>query len=143
MTQIVTVSASTAAYATEGLKPSARVNGSTHTAEAVHTEIQEVRRADNLQQVHLREVVGAASITAFFVSAGERGAQLAQTTLREALDAYSFGKEEVEETEARDEHPEDQARDQDQDQSEDQPQEEGQSEVLALPSPELLQSIED
>ena len=143
MTQIVTVSASTAAYATEGLKPSARVNGSTHTAEAVYTEIQEVRRADALQQIHVREVVGADSITAFFVSAGERGAQLAQTTLREALDAYSFGKEEVEETEARDEHPGGEEQAQDQGEAEDQAQDEGLPETLALPSPELLQSIED
>lgn len=144
MTQIVTVSAVTAAYATEGLKPSARVNGSTQTSEAVNAQIQEVRRADNLQQVQMREVVGAASITAFFVGAGERGRQLVQTTLREAQEAYFFGKEDVEEADAGnvDQNPEQQARDHDT--GEDQPQEEGAPEMLALPSPEqLLQSIDE
>jgi hypothetical protein len=143
MTQIVTVSASTAAYATEGLKPSARVNGSTHTSEAVHAEIQEVRRADAVQHAHMRDVVGAASITAFFVGAGERGAQLAQTTLREALEAYSFGKEEVEETKARDGDRDLEQQAQDHDEGEDQPKEEDEPDVLALPSPELLQSIDE
>lgn len=141
MTQIVTVSASTAAYATEGLRPSARVNGSAHTAEAVHAQVQEARRIDGLQHAQMRDVVGAPSVTAFFVTAGERGRLLAQTTLREAEEAYFFGHEEIEETEARDEK----RGQQDQDDGQRQPQQdEGENEVLALPSPEqLLRSIDE
>lgn len=141
MTQIVTVSALTAAYATEGLKPSARVSGSTHTADAVQAQVQEARRADDRLHEQLRDVVGPPSITAFFVTAGERGRQLAQATLREAEDAYFFGREEVEEAEAKDEHPDQQARDQGD--GEDQLEDEEQSEVLALPPPELMPTFDE
>lgn len=141
MTQIVTVSATTAAYATEGLKPSARVSGSTHTAEAVYTQVQEARRADDLQHVQMREMVGPPSVTAFFVTAGERGRQLAQATLREAEEAYFFGREEVEETEGKDEQSRQDAEAEGQDQPQD---EQRETESLALPSPEqLLQSVPD
>jgi hypothetical protein len=135
MTQIVTVSAATAAYATEGLKPSARVSGSTHTAEAVHMQVQEARRADSIQHAQLRDVVGPPAIAAFFVTAGERSRILAQTTMRQAEEAYLFGKEEVEETRSgADEHQE-QPSQEGEDDNQQEFQEE-QAEILALPSPE-------
>jgi len=133
MTEIVSVSASTAAYATEGLKPSARISGSTQTHETTYLQNQEARAADNRRHAALTSIVGPASIAAFFVTAGERNRLLAQTTLREAEEAYSFGREEVEETRGDAERHEEE--DASEDNPDDQPEEE-QAEVLALPSPE-------
>jgi hypothetical protein len=137
MTQIVSVSAATAAYATEGLKPSARISGSPHTAEATQLQAREARHADTLRHNQMMDVVGPAAIAVFFLTAGERSRLLAQTTRQEAEEAYAFGKrDEVEETEERrnardEEQPEEDASGE----SSDQPFEE-KSEVIALPAPE-------
>jgi hypothetical protein len=133
MTEIVSVSAATAAYATEGLKPSARVSGSTHTQETAWLQNREARAADNLRHTQMTNIVGPPAIAVFFLTAGERNRVLAQTTRREAEEAYFFGKEDVEETrgDARRQSEENAA----EDNSDEQPEEE-QSEILALPSPE-------
>jgi hypothetical protein len=89
----------------------------------------------------MRDIVGPPSITAFFVTAGERGRQLAQATLREAEEAYFFGNDEVEEAETQDRHPGRRSEDGDGDQE--QPQEEHEADMLALPSPDQLQSISE
>jgi hypothetical protein len=138
MTEIVSVSASTAAYATEGLKPSARISGSTHTQETAYLQSREARAADNHRHAQMMNIVGPPAIAAFFVTAGERNRLLAQATLREAEEAYFFGREEVGETRgdagrqseqhASEEHASE-------DDAKENPGEE-QSEILALPAPD-------
>jgi hypothetical protein len=138
MTEIVSVSAAIAAYATEGLRPSARVSGSTNTQETAYLQNREARATDNFRHAEMMNIVGPPAIAVFFLTAGERNRVLAQTTMREAEQAYSFGKAEVEEARgdaerqseesASDEHASE-------DNSDHEPPEE-QTEVLALPSPE-------
>lgn len=91
MTQIVTVSAATAAYATEGLKAGARVSGSANTPETAQLQSQESRAADRKRHVQMAAEVGAAGVAAFFMAAGERKRYLPQTTLHHAQDAYLSG----------------------------------------------------
>jgi hypothetical protein len=135
MTQIVSVSAATAAYATEGLKPSARISGSTQTQETTYLQTREARAADNLRHAELTNVVGPPSIALFFLTAGERNRALAQTTMQQAEQAYFFGKEEIEETrgDAERQSQDEQAEDHPEQQPEE---EEQQAEVLALPAPD-------
>lgn len=132
MTEIVSVSAATAAYATEGLRPSARISGSTHTPETTSRQAQEARAADNLRHAQMMNVVGPPAIAVFFLTAGERNRLLQQTTLREAEEAYFFGKEEVEETEARGED----ARDESSAGSDGEEHRDEPAEILGLPAPE-------
>jgi len=135
MTEIVTVSASTAAYATEGLKPSARISGSAQTQESSYLQAREAREADNLRHAQMMDVVGPPAIAVFFLTAGERSRVLEQATMQQAEEAYFFGKEDVEETQGEaggQQHGEEQS-------SEDEDDEEfheEQTEVLALPMPE-------
>lgn len=88
MTQIVTVSAATAAYAAEPLKASARVSGAAQTAEATQTAMLEARRADTFQHDMRSTIVGSAALTMFFLKASEQQGQFQQATLREAEQAY-------------------------------------------------------
>jgi hypothetical protein len=134
MTEIVTVSAVTAAYATEGLKPSARISGATQSAETTYLQAREARAADNHRHAQMMDVVGPPAIAVFFLTAGERSRLLEQATMREAEDAYFFGREEVEESHGnaeRHQHGEEQASEED-----DEEFHEEQAEVLALPAPE-------
>lgn len=134
MTEIVTVSASTAAFATEGLKPSARISGATQSAETTYQQTQEARAADNRRQTQRMTIVGPPAIAAFFVTAGERNRVLEQATMRQAEEAYFFGKEELEETRG-DAEGHQQGEEQASEEDEEEFQEE-QTEVLALPAPE-------
>lgn len=132
MTQIVSVSAATAAYATEGLKPSARVSGSPQTAEATLLQTQEARHADALLRQRMTDVVGPAAIAVFFLTAGERSRDLAQTTRQQAEEAYAFGKpDEVEEAGERDDENEGEAQEDGPGDDQDK-----RAEVIALPAPE-------
>lgn len=135
MTEVVSVSAVTAAYATEGLKPSARVSGSPHTHEATFQQTQEARAADNLRHAQMMNVVGPPAIAVFFLTAGERNRLLQQTTLREAEDAYFFGREEVEETSDKQSDEEASEENASEDGDDEEEFHEEQTEVLALPAP--------
>jgi hypothetical protein len=135
MTQIVTVSAATAAYATEGLKPSARISGAMQTQETTQAQVLEARRADTLRHDQMNSIVGPPAIALFFLTAGERGRLMQQTTLREAEDAYFLNEADVEEAsgkQSEDEHAEDSEGNDDPGEEFDQQQ----AEVLALPAPE-------
>jgi hypothetical protein len=88
MTQIVTVSAATAAYATEPLKASARVSGAAQTAETTQAVAAEARKADTFQHDIRSTIVGSAALTMFFLKASEQQGQFQQATLREAEEAY-------------------------------------------------------
>ncbi len=134
MTQIVSVSAVTAAYATEGLKPSARISGAMQTQETTQAQILEARHADTKRHEQMNSIVGPPAIALFFLTAGERGRTMQQMTLREVEDAYLVNEAEIEETSGK--------------QSEDEPAEDGadgddaddelaqrQAEILALPAP--------
>ena len=136
MTQIVSVSAATAAYATEGLKPSARVSGSPQTAEATLLQTQEARHADALLRQRMTDVVGPAAIAVFFLTAGERSRDLAQTTRQQAEEAYAFGKpDEVEEAGERHNEGDGESEEDASGEGSDEAFEE-RSEVIALPAPE-------
>lgn len=136
MTQIVSVSAATAAYATEGLKPSARISGSPHTAEATQLQAQEARHADTLRHNQMMDVVGPAAIAVFFLTAGERSRLLAQTTWQQAEEAYAFGKpDDVEETRKRRDEGDGESEEDASGEGSDEAFEE-RSEVIALPAPE-------
>lgn len=136
MTEIVTISASTAAYATEGLRPSTRISGASQSAETVYQQVQEARAADNQRQVQRMHIVGPPAIAAFFVTAGERNRNLEQATMRQAEDAYFFGKEEVEEVKGDTGERRRRGDRQGTEEGEGEEFREEQTEVLALPAPE-------
>jgi hypothetical protein len=127
MTEIVTISASTAAYATEPLKASARVSGSAPAQETMHTLSMEARRADIVRQQTATNLVGPPALALFFLTAGQHNKFLQQATQRQVEDAYFGDIEEEEELKAEEEDAEDNS---------DEASEEEQSEVLALPAPE-------
>lgn len=135
MTQIVTVSAATAAYATEGLRPTARISGPAQTHEATYQQTQDARAADNLRHAQTMNVVGPPAVAVFFLTAGERNRALQQATRREAEEAYFFGaEEELDEAQAKGEDAhEDAAEDED-----DEEFHEEQTEILGLPAPESV-----
>lgn len=135
MTQIVSVSAATAAYATEGLKPSARISGAMQTQETTQAQILEARRADTLRHDQMNSIVGPPAIALFFLTAGERGRTMQQMTLREVEDAYLVNEAEVEETSGKqsgDEPAEDDGAEGD---DTDEELAQRQAEILALPAP--------
>ena len=131
MTIIVTFSAATAAYATEGLKPSARISGAMQTQETTQAQVLEARRADTVRHAQIDNIVGPPAVALFFLTAGERGRLLQQTTWREAEDAYLLNEADVEEAAGKqsDDEPAD-----DDDAGEEFDQQ--QAEILALPAPE-------
>jgi hypothetical protein len=135
MTQIVTISATTAAYATEGLKPSARISGSPQSDETKMVQLRESRAADNDAHLKSMQLVGPPAIALFFLTAGERNRLLGQTTQREAEEAYLAA---AEGAERRDPEADDEA-ESDEDASDDDEDNlfgQLQQELLALPSPD-------
>ena len=131
MTEIMSVSAATAAYATEPLKASARLSGSTNTAETTHTQILEARQTDNAQHARRMNIVGPPALALFFLTAGERGSMLQQATMREAEEAYFSDPD----AEATGDSTDEQSGGSPEDASDDEEFQEGQSEILALPAP--------
>jgi hypothetical protein len=69
MVQVVTVSASTAAYAAEALKPSARVSGVSQSDKTVHALAAEARRSGDFEQRALLNVVAPPALALFFLTA--------------------------------------------------------------------------
>lgn len=75
MTNVVTVSASTAAYAVEPVKPAQRVTGSAHYMEdAIKRLAAEAARADDPRQRSLLNVVRPPALALFFLTAPGRAA---------------------------------------------------------------------
>jgi hypothetical protein len=154
MVQIASISATTAGYVTEGLRPAGRVDGATQNPERVAEQIREARKADLKDHQQMRDVVGPPAIALFFMTAGERNQLLGHTTQREAEDAYLFAEEGGEEYRAQANNNEQEDADEDEsaaddsdDTAEDVPVEERaddgldaffsdpDTEVLALPAP--------
>ncbi|MGV3552843.1 hypothetical protein [Rhizobium sp.] len=69
MVQVVTVSANTAAYAAEVLKPSARVSGMSPSEKTVHALAAEARKSGDYEQKALLNVVAPPALALFFLTA--------------------------------------------------------------------------
>lgn len=130
MTDVIAISAATAAYATEPLKASARVSGAGLSQETMQSMSLEARKADAKHQKAMMNIVGPAALALFFLDAGQQQKSLPQATLREAEEAY------------RDNH-QDEDEQSDEDDGEDENQQEDDEEfsvpvveILALPSPD-------
>ena len=68
MTQVVTVSANTAAFAAEPLKPSARVSGTTPSEKTIQALAAEARQSGDLEQRALLNVVQPPALALFFLT---------------------------------------------------------------------------
>lgn len=84
MVQVVTVSANTAAYAAETLKPSARVSGVSPSEKTVHALAAEARRSGDYEQRALLNVVQPPALALFFLTAERQP----DNTLSRAYDEY-------------------------------------------------------
>lgn len=69
MVQIVTVSANTAAYAAEALRPSARVSGVSPSEKTIHALAAEARKSGDFEQKALANVVQPPALALFFLTA--------------------------------------------------------------------------
>lgn len=69
MVQIVTISATTAAYAAEALKPSARVSGVSPSEKTVQALASEARKSGDFEQKALLNVVQPPALSLFFLTA--------------------------------------------------------------------------
>lgn len=137
MTNVITVSAATAAYATEPLKASARVSGSAPVQETMHALSLETRKADTIRHQELMNTVGPGALALFFLTTGEQNRRLPQTTLHEAQEAYYDNlQQEAVDPDADGERRDDETSDDDASADEDLGQE--QHELLALPAPETF-----
>lgn len=86
MTQVVTVSATTAAYAMEAAKPPQRVARATLVEEQLRVFAERAAKSDDYQLRALLNVVHPPALSLHALMAGQR--RLEQATLREAIDAY-------------------------------------------------------
>ena len=84
MVQIVTVSANTAAYAAETLKPGARVSGISPSEKTVHALAAEARRSGDHEQRALLNVVQPPALALFFLTAERQ----ADHTMARAQEEY-------------------------------------------------------
>lgn len=69
MVAVVTVSAHTAAYAAETLKPSARVSGASPSEKTVQALAREAEKSGDLEQRALLNVVQPPALALFFLTA--------------------------------------------------------------------------
>lgn len=69
MVAVVTVSAHTAAYAAEALKPSARVSGASPSEKTVHALAREAEKSGDFEQRALLNVVQPPALALFFLTA--------------------------------------------------------------------------
>ena len=86
MTQVVTVSAVTAAYASQPLKASARVSGSSPVEKTMRQLARETMYEGDRPQV-ASDVIGTSAMSLFFLTAGEKGSQ-PQTYRQHAEEEY-------------------------------------------------------
>ena len=147
MTSVVTVSASTAAFALEPLKPSARVSGSAAQESMKALTLEAKNRQAQHNHIKAAEV-GPAALTLFFLTAGQQQKSLQQATFEQAEDAYLEQRYETGERCADDGEREEDREAEDEEGESEHPispppllDEFGmeQTELLALPSPEGLE----
>ena len=84
MVQVVTVSATTAAYAAEALKPSARVSGVSPSEKTVQALAAEVEKSGDFERKAILNVVQPPALSRFFLTAERQP----DNTLRRAQQEY-------------------------------------------------------
>ena len=84
MVQIITVSANTAAYAAEGLKPSARVSGVSPSEKTVQALAAEAEKSGDFERKAILNVVQPPALSLFFLTAERQP----DNTLRRAHQEY-------------------------------------------------------
>ncbi len=87
MTQVLSVSANTAAYALEAVKPSQRVPRKSEVEEAIHELARKAEGGDDFQLRGMMTVIKPPALTLYFLTvASQRQEQ--QATLEQAQKAY-------------------------------------------------------
>lgn len=86
MTEVVTVSAVTAAYAAQALRPSARVSGSSPVERTMRQLNTETMKGEDGPQSTM-DIVGTSGMTLFFLTAGQKRNQ-PQTSRKHAEEEY-------------------------------------------------------
>jgi hypothetical protein len=89
MVAVVTVSANTAAYAAEALKPSARVSGTSPSEKTVHALAREAEKSGDLGQRALLNVVQPPALALFFLTAERQPDGTFQQVHEEYLEALA------------------------------------------------------
>ena len=101
MVQVVTVSANTAAYAAEGLKPSARVSGVSPSEKTVQALAAEAEKSGDFERKAILNVVQPPALSLFFLTAERQPDNTFRHAQREYLDMLEEHR--AEEDKARDE----------------------------------------
>jgi hypothetical protein len=86
MTEVVTVSAVTAAYASQALRPSARVSGSSPVERTIRQLNEETMRGEDGPQ-STTDIIGTSAMTLFFLTSGQKRNQ-PQTSRKHAEEEY-------------------------------------------------------
>ncbi|EGL62752.1 hypothetical protein AGRO_4529 [Agrobacterium sp. ATCC 31749] len=87
MTQVLSVSANTAAYALEAVKPSQRVPRKTEIEDAIHELARKAERGEDFQLRGMMTVIKPPALTLYFLTAASQR-QEPQATLEQAVEAY-------------------------------------------------------
>ncbi|PZU85821.1 MAG: hypothetical protein DI528_11130 [Shinella sp.] len=86
MAQIVTVSANTAAYAMEPIKPPQRVSRTTYVEEYARDVMDKAEESNDFRLRALANIAQPPALALFFLSAGQR--RIEQSSVRETIEAY-------------------------------------------------------
>lgn len=87
MTQVLSVSANTAAYALEAVKPSQRVPRKSEVEEAIHELARKAEGGDDFQLRGMMTVIKPPALTLYFLTVASQRHE-PQTTLEQAVEAY-------------------------------------------------------
>lgn len=92
MTQVFSVSANTAAYALEAVKPSHRAPRKSEVEEAIHDLARKAESGDDFQLRGLMTVIKPPALTLYFLTVASQR-QERQATLEQAQQAYDDNNE--------------------------------------------------
>ncbi len=87
MTQVLSVSANTAAYALEAVKPSPRVPRRSEVEEAIHELARKAENGDDFQLRALMTAIKPPALTLYFLTNASQRHE-PQATLDQAVEAY-------------------------------------------------------
>ena len=87
MTQVLSVSANTAAYALEAMKPPQRVPRKSEVEEAIHELARKAEHGDDFQLRGLMTAIKPPALTLYFLIASSHR-HAPQATLEQAVEAY-------------------------------------------------------
>ncbi len=87
MTQVLSVSANTAAYALEAVKPSQRVPRKSEVEEAIHELARKAENGDDFQLRGLMTAIKPPALTLYFLTTASQRHE-PQATLDQAVEAY-------------------------------------------------------